>query len=169
MTHKGYDPTIEVNDILHESVLRKVEFDKVCFGAKYQVFARNTPHEPWRHVAEAMTEEEAIEISKDDDRCFGAELQTEIDRRRARAIRELTDAEGITKPAALPADLQLASSSVLDSRLPEGAGPAGGVALPDLNEQSLEALAKQLKELQAEGIPITLKTTKVTFKKPKGR
>ena len=90
---KPYDPTIEVNDILHESALRKVEFDKVCFGAKYQVFARNSPHEPWRHVAEATTEDEALAISKDDDRCFGGELLSEVDRRRASALRQLLDSE----------------------------------------------------------------------------
>ena len=130
-----YDPNIEINDVLYESPLRRVDFDKVCFEAKYQVFARNSPHEVWRHVAEATTEEEALAISKDDDRCFGGELLTEVDRRRASALRQLLDSE-----------LMRSSPDVL-------------------SEKSLEKLNKQLKDLQDEGIPITLDPKKVTLKK----
>jgi biotin operon repressor len=129
---KGYDPKIEQNDVIFESPTTKVEYDKGCWGFKYQVFGRLYPADPWVHVAEAATSEEAIEITKDRDRMTpGYISETEVERRRRLAAQAEPEAEPVAPPP---------TSKTL--------------------EEGLEDLAKQIDALQAEGIPIVEKPRK---------
>jgi hypothetical protein len=131
---KSYDPTIEQNDVIFESPTAKVEYDKGCWGFKYQIFGRLYPADPWVHVAEAATKDEAMEITKDEDRMRPGHIsETEVERRR--------------RLAAEPAKTKI---EITYSEPP----PTKTL------EEGMEDLAKQLDALQADGIALLDKPRK---------
>lgn len=74
------------NDLIWESELVKVEFDKTCWGPnKWAVFARPFGKARWILVAECDSEAAAMEAAKDPDRTEPGDLaRTEVERQRMR-------------------------------------------------------------------------------------
>lgn len=71
------------NDLIWESELVKVEYDKQCWGPnKWMVFSRPFPKSRWRLVAECASGNEAMEAAKDPARTESGDLgRTEVERR----------------------------------------------------------------------------------------
>ena len=87
-------PDPNKNDLIYETDLTKVEYDKVCWGSRrWVVFARPDLKTRWRLVAECETSEEALAIAKDPERTESGDLGiTEVERVRRRKEREEAEA-----------------------------------------------------------------------------
>lgn len=70
------------NDIIYESELVKVEYDKTCWGPnRWIVFSRPDLKTRWRIIAECPNSEAAMKVADDPDRLESGDLaRTEVER-----------------------------------------------------------------------------------------
>lgn len=75
-------PDPNKNDLIYETELVKVEYDKVCWGPnRWVVFARPAVKTNWRLVAECSSADEALTIAKDPERTESGDMGlTEVER-----------------------------------------------------------------------------------------